>query len=170
MRRRRAMIMGAAACFLSVAAAAQTTFVLPVAPGQPGNGPWTVEAWPNNGCTDCTVNQVDLAAVQDLVNDLLNTKQQSVTHAKLPVHVVRSGLDDGEISVAKLKAVFANCKLGSLGMLSPNHTTRVVAFGVRIDCEKTKHSHFMSVVMNDDHVPAAIYWMPDGPIVAADAR
>jgi hypothetical protein len=162
--------MGAAACFLSVAAAAQTTFVLPVAPGQPGNGPWTVEAWPNNGCTDCTVNQVDLAGVQGLVNDLLTPSQQSAASAKLPVHVVRSGLDDGETSVAKLKAVLGGCRLGSSGMLSPNHTTQLVAFGLRIDCEKTKHSHFMSVVMNDDHVPAAIYWMPDGPIVAVDAH
>jgi hypothetical protein len=164
------MMMGSAACCLSVAAAAQTSFVLPVAPGQPGNGPWTVEAWPDNGCTDCSVNQADLAGVQDLVNDLLTPNKRGATHAKLPVHVVRSGLDDGETSVAKLKAVLAGCRLGSSGMLSPNHTIHLVAFGLRIDCEKTKHSHFMSVVMNDDHVPAAIYWMPDGPIVAADAH
>jgi hypothetical protein len=164
------MIMAAAACCLSVAAAAKTTIMLPVGPGQPGNGPWTVEAWPDNGCADCSINQADLAAVQALVNDLLNADQQSATHAKLPVYVVRSGLDDGQTSVAKLKAVLAGCRLGSLGMLSPNKTTHLVAFGLRIDCEKAKHSHFMSVVTNDDHVPAAIYWMPDGPIVAADVH
>jgi hypothetical protein len=163
------MIIGAAACCMSVAATA-ATIMLPVAPGQPGNGPWTVEAWPNDGCADCSVEQADLAAIQALVSDLLTPAQQSATHSNLPVHVVRGGLDDGQTSFAKLKKLLVDCKLGSSGMLAPNATTHLVAFGLRIDCEKTKRSNFMSVVIGPAHAPAAVYWMPDGPILAADAK
>lgn len=167
---RRLLVMGAAACCLSVLATAKTTFVLPVAGGHTGNGPWTVEAWPDSGCTNCTINQADVAGVQALVNDLLSLSKGSATHAELPVYVVRGGLEDGQTSLAKLKRDLAGCKLGSSGMLSPNATTHLVAFGLRVDCEKAKRSSFMSVVMGEDHVPARIYWMMDGPIVAADPR
>jgi hypothetical protein len=142
--------------------------MLPVAPGQPGNGPWTVETWPNDGCAACSIDKADLGAVQEVVRDLLTSGEESAVHSKIPVYVVRGGLDDGQTSVAKLKRALADCRFGSSGVLSTNDTTQLVAFGVRIDCEKSKRSNFMSVVMGDDHVPVAIYWMPDGPIIAAE--
>lgn len=164
------MMIGAAVCGLSMAAPAKTTFVLPVAPGRPGNGPWTVEAWPDSGCTNCAINEADLAWVQGLVNDLLSAGQVNADDAELPVYVVRGGLEDGQTSVAKLKRDLAGCRVGSSGMLSPNDTTHVAAFGLRIDCEKAKRSIFMSVVMSGSHAPATLYLMPDGPIVATGAQ
>jgi arginase len=97
-----------------------TTIMLPVASGQAGNGSWTVETWPNGGCADRSIDLADLGGVQEVVSDLLSSGQESATHSKLSVYVVRGGLDGGQTSVAKLRRRLADCKLGSSGMLSPN--------------------------------------------------
>jgi hypothetical protein len=164
------MMVAAAACCVSAAAIAKTTFLFPVAPGDPGGAPWKVEAWSDDGCAHCGINAADHSAVQDLVADLLAQDQQNTPERKLPIYVVRGGMADGETSLAKLKKVLEGCKIGSAGMLSPNETTSIVAFGVRIDCEKTQQMSFMSVVMGKEHVPVAIYWLPDRPIVALDTH
>ena len=171
MRGRNVLILIAALWCLSSAALGKTSIVLPVAAGRSGNGPWTVEAWPDDGCTNCVRNQADLTGVQELISDLLTEgPENSAKYEKLQIHIVRGGRENGQASFAKLKREVDGCKLGSAGMLAPNHTTDLVAFGLRIDCDKTKHSNFMSVVMGEDHVPATLYWMPDGPIVAMDVQ
>jgi hypothetical protein len=79
--------------------------------------------------------------------------------------VVRGGIESGRTSLAELSKAAATCKIGSVGVLLPNTTTDIVAFGVRLDC-KNAQSRFMSVVMGKAHVPSAVYWLPDGPIVS----
>lgn len=156
---------GLVACCVSAAATAQTTFALPVANGGPRHGVYTIEAWSSDGCANCSVDKADLQGTQDFVTDLLTSKQASAVDTALSVHVVHHGLDDEETTFGKLKAAFAGCKLGSSGQLSPNQTTDLVAFGLRVDCEQGKRLNFVSVVFGPRHVPTAIYWMRDHPIV-----
>jgi hypothetical protein len=140
-----------------------------VAVGVPGEGPWKIEAWPDDGCVRCGINEADLAALRDFLREL--TDQSRANQPNLPVSVVRTGAGGGEtFSMEKLREAVAACDVGSAGMLSPNSTIQLVAYGVRFDCPRLKRSMFMSVVFGNEHTPATIYWLPDGPIIVADAH
>jgi hypothetical protein len=157
------LIFGAAS-----AAYSKTNVVLPVAPGVSGGGPWTVEEWSNDGCLHCNMNQADFGALRAFVGSLKKDTHENFADPNLTMVIVRGGQNSGTATVADLQDMLDGCKVGSAGMLSPNHTTDLVAFGVRFDCEKTHHASFMSVVMGKDHSPSAVYWLPDGPIYAVD--
>jgi hypothetical protein len=147
-----------------------TVVVLPVAPGGPGGGPFRVETWPYGGCKTCSVNPADLSAFQKVLTDL--SEGPSTSEAKLPIEVVRTGhgvlQSEGRTSFEELARKTADCTLESTGILESKND--VVAFGVQIACGKNSHASFMSVVMDSNHAPSAIYWLPDGPIYAIRMR
>jgi len=139
--------------------------MFPVAPGGPGGGVWKVEQWPDSGCTNCKIDQADADGFRKFLVDLTKPSEHPA-EIELPVHVVRGGMDEGRSSFAELTKKVAICKVGAAGILVPNATTDIVAFGVRLDCEDTHQSSFMSVVMGKAHVPVAVYLLPDGPIIS----
>ncbi|MEO5773113.1 MAG: hypothetical protein ABIQ32_03210 [Sphingomicrobium sp.] len=145
---------------------------LPVGPGEQGKGPYEVESWPDGGCSKCTVNATDLAVFQNLLSALSGEAPPTSDQMKLPVHAIR--VDHGvvrpdvRLSFADLKKRVADCELESTGILSPN-SAKIVAFGVQITCGKGQ-SKFLSVVMDAQHAPTTVYWMPDGPIYAMTLR
>jgi hypothetical protein len=170
MRIQRLVVFAVATVWISGAALAKTAIILPVAPGIPGGGPWTVEEWPVDGCSHCSIDRADLLAVGNLLADIIKQGREIAPGAKIPVHVVRGGEEDRPSSLVELRKALADCKLGSVGMLSPNSTTGLVAYGARIDCTKTRHSSFMSIVLGKEHAPVAVYWLPDRPILALDTH
>ena len=138
--------------------------MFPVASGGPGGGLWKVEQWPDHGCTTCKIDEADAAGFRKFLAGLGRPAPNS-SEVQLPVYVVRHGIESGRSSLAELNKIVATCKIGSVGVLLPNATTDIVAFGIRLDC-KNARSSFMSVVMGQAHVPTAVYWLPDGPIVS----
>jgi hypothetical protein len=153
---------------LPTASVAGTLAALPVARGLPGNGAWTLEVWAEHGCTTCKVDQADFDALNAFVESLY-AKPSASSVRELPVTMVGVSDSQGEeSSLAKLRQAVAECSVGSGGILSPNHVTSIVAYGVRFDCPESDHSQFLSVVFGKSHTPVALFWLPDRPIYVSD--
>ena len=169
----RALALFAASCALAtpVMAAPETIIALPVASGVPGNGPWTIEVWPYEGCKACHYDQAAGKSFLQVVADLLAARRSAMAYANIAANEVRGGASYGKrVTLEHLRSELQGCKLGAQGILAPNDVTRAVAFGVRFDCENRDKPGWMSVVMDGDNKPSALYWLPDQPIYVAGKR
>jgi hypothetical protein len=152
-------------------AAPETLMALPVGPGKPGQGPWTIEVWPYAGCKTCPFDQAAAQSFIQVVADLLAAPGSAMTYPNIVASKVREGASYGSrIKLEQLRSELRGCKAGAKGVLAPNSVTRAVAFGVRFDCDNRDKPGWMSVVMSRDNKPSAIYWLPDRPIYVAGTR
>lgn len=166
-----ALFLAASAIAGPAVAAPETLMALPVGPGKPGNGPWTIEVWSYGGCKTCHFDPAAGQSFLQVVADLLAAPGSPTTYPNIVANKVRSGASYGQrIELEQLRSELQGCKTGAKGALAPNAVTRVVAFGVRFDCKNRDKPGWMSVVMSRDNKPSAIYWLPDRPIYVAGTR
>lgn len=158
------MVSGAA----SAADTSSTVIALPVADGQQGNGPFTIQVWPDEGCKSCVIDPSDLTALRAVLKDVAAARGTPATYSRIQYLTVRGGSGTSATSsIDKVRKALAGCQVGADGKLAPNPTSSALAFGVRFDCVATRNYRWMSVVMNGEHEPRAVYLLPDGPIYAA---
>ena len=167
-----AFAAAALAASAPAASAPATVIALPVGPGLPGHGPFTIQVWPYEGCKGCAIDPADLEAFKAVLSELLAESGTPSAFRHVQYSIVRLSRGQGEqpTSLDKVRAELKGCKIGATGKLAPNPTSRAVAFGARFDCASRDMPGWMSVVIGREHKPRAVYWLPDKPIYAAGRR
>jgi len=138
--------------------------------GEIGN-PFLIQAWPDKGCSNCVVNADDKAAVEVLIGNLKAPMGGAAIYPQIEFHLVKvRPLADTVASIDDIRAKIEACKLGTGAILAPYPTSNVTAFGLRFDCDATKTTMWMSVVMDKDHHPKLAYLVPNYPLPLMKAR
>ena len=160
-----------AAAFAASADRPNPVIALPVAVGHPGNGPYTIQVWPDDGCKECNLDAKDVEALNVELGDVRAARGASSSYPNVSYfYAANAGGGPVSSSIEKVRKTLLGCTTGSSGKLAPNTSSALNAFGVRFDCAATHKVRWMSVIMGDNHKPRTVYFMADGPIVVARTR
>jgi len=141
-----------------------TLLALPVAPGIPGQGPWTIEIWPYEGCKTCSVSQGDQNAFEAARDILLRRKSGPLGSAtSITILSLNGGQREENATPEALLQAIKGCALGSEGPLQPNPHASGTAFGIGIDCPGRSKRSFLSLVFDEQKL-VRVYYLPDEPI------
>lgn len=165
--------MLALAVFASAAGGSEPSaaIALPVAEGRAGNGPFTIQVWPDEGCKGCEIDSDDLAALRIQLDDLHAAKGVSAKYPGVQYLKVDAGSQVAATSsIDKIRKALVGCEVGATGKLATNPTSQEPAFGVRFNCAATRSYRWMSVVMSSNHRPKTVYFLPGKPIYVARTR
>jgi hypothetical protein len=149
---------------------AQNLFALPIAPGGPGKGPWTIAVWPERDCTDCAQTDADRAGFALVRDAIVSGNYTGIDTSGLVIHLLPErpfSPADERATPAELHALIASCEVGSQGILRQSRDNeRGVAYGLGFDCPGVDHRHWMSVSFVDGRL-THIYYQPRDPIWVA---
>ena len=151
------------------AVAADTLFALPIAPGEPGLGPWTIAVWPYEGCKDCPQTEAESAAFSAARDAIVSGDYSAVDMSVARIHVLPPrpvSPEDVSVSPAELHDLVKGCKVGAEGILkrSATHSGPGVSFGLGLDCSGDEKRRWMSLNFLEGRL-VHVYYLPRDPII-----